>query len=111
MPEPARDTGTNKSTAPWTGSGPPEHPLSYCYRDSTIIQRALAGLFDYIETEHGLDRPTPPKAANLWEALEDQYKRAQYHREGWIMPVLNQLCQIIRYLMQDLGLATSMYIT
>ena len=56
-------------------------------------------------------RPTPPEAAALWETLEAQYKRAQYYRKNWIMPVLRRLCVIIRHLMRDLELARSMYKT
>ncbi|KAJ7776620.1 hypothetical protein DFH07DRAFT_951752 [Mycena maculata] len=107
MPEPAADRTNTTTTAPWSGSDPPQYPLCYSYRDQTIIPRALQGLHSYIERKQWWNKPTPAEAAMLWANLEVQYQTGEYEKELWLAPVMTILQMIVKALMHDLELAYS----
>ncbi|KAJ7837215.1 hypothetical protein B0H14DRAFT_3870541 [Mycena olivaceomarginata] len=82
---------------------PPAHPLAYTYRDPTIIDRALHGLWLYLEANGYLDKALPDSAISSWAELKADYD-STYERESWLCPVVGALRSLLRKLMQDLHL-------
>ncbi|KAJ7837211.1 hypothetical protein B0H14DRAFT_3703108 [Mycena olivaceomarginata] len=105
MPElrPDENDHENASTAIWTGKDPPTHPLAYTYRDPTIIDRALHGLWLYLDANGYLDKALPDSAIFLWAKLKVNYK-STYERESWFRPVEGALRFLLEDLVNDLHL-------
>lgn len=103
MPELQADESQNRTTAVWTGRDPPAHPLAYTYRDMTIIDRALRGLWLYLEANGYLDKALPDLAISDWARLKLIYNAA-YERESWLRPVGDIVRLILEELMKDLHL-------
>ncbi|KAJ7823634.1 hypothetical protein B0H14DRAFT_3875191 [Mycena olivaceomarginata] len=81
----------------------PHIPLAYTYRDPTIIDRALHGLWLYLEANGYLDKALPDSAISSWAELKADYD-STYERESWLCPVVGALRSLLRKLMQDLHL-------
>jgi hypothetical protein len=103
MPELQADESKNWTTAVWTGRDAPAHPLAYTYRDPTIIDRALHGLWLYLEANGYLDKALPDSAISSWAELQDDYD-STYERESWLRPVSGALRSFLRKLIKDLHL-------
>jgi hypothetical protein len=103
MPELRADESKNSTTAVWTGRDPPAHPLAYTYRDPTIIDRALRGLWLYLEANGYLDKALPDSAIFSWARLQFGYNTT-YERESWLGPVGDSLRFLLQDLLKDLHL-------
>ncbi|KAJ7735871.1 hypothetical protein DFH07DRAFT_1064982 [Mycena maculata] len=90
-PPPAADNTTTTSTAPWSGLNAPPFPLCYSYLDPSISDRAMDGFKEYITNR-----------------LADDYQGLPITDATWIQDVLRKFADIVKLLLKDLGLITSL---